>query len=465
LETREFIAELGELTMAADATTTTATDEKSIKKVTGIAVTVTTIEWYDFFLYGTAAAIVFPKVFFSENLPPMVALLAAFGTFSAGFLARPVGGAIFGHFGDRIGRKKALVAALVVMGVATMLIGCLPTYEMVGFWAPLALIFLRVVQGLAVGGQWGGAALLVTEACPQNQRGFYGSFVQIGAPAAVILSNLAFLAVSESTSQEAFMSWGWRIPFLASIILIGFAIYIEVYLEDTPAFREVQKQAQAKRAANPSGVEVTKEKSPVLVALKTYPKEILLAAGSVVAVPVTFYIIVTFTIAYAAMPDVNIPRNTILLAVLIGSAAVIPSFVIFGALSDRIGRRGIYMLGAVLLAIFGFFMFPLIDTGSFPLIVFAICMSYWLMAMMYGPQTALFAEMFSAKVRYSAISVGYQIGSIFGGALAPLIATALLATFKSTVAISVYTALACAVSFVSVYLMKDRHKIDIRQDD
>jgi len=436
--------------------------ERSMRRVALTSLAGTSIEWFDFFLYGTAAALIFPAVFFSPDMPPLVSLIASFSTFAVGFLARPIGGIIFGHFGDRVGRKAALVTALVMMGVATTLIGCLPTYGMIGGAAPLLLVILRFVQGLAVGGQWGGAMLLVTENAPDGKRGFYGAFAQAGAPVGLILANLAFLIVSESVSQEAFMTWAWRIPFICSIALIGLSLYVQLRLEDTPAFRELQALSKT-AAADSSVAQIVERRSPVLEALSRYPKQIALAAGAFLAVQVTFYIMVTFVIAYGSNPaGLGLPRSTMLAAVLISSVAQIPALFIAAAYSDKHGRRGVYMLGAVLLGIWGFFLFPLIDSGSFLLITFAVCVGQILIGMMYGPQAAMLAELFTTEVRYSGVSLGYQSGAILGGALAPIIATGLLAVYGSTIGISVYIAIACGLTLLSVYLLSETHQTDLR---
>ena len=444
------------------ADVSSGTTERSMRRVALTSLAGTSIEWFDFFLYGTAAALVFPVVFFSPDMPPLVSLIASFSTFAVGFLARPIGGIIFGHYGDRVGRKAALVTALVMMGVATTLIGCLPTYSMIGGAAPLLLVILRFTQGLAVGGQWGGAMLLVTENAPDNKRGFYGAFAQAGAPVGLILANLAFLIVSESVSQEAFMSWGWRIPFICSVALIGLSLYVQLRLEDTPAFRELQALSKAAAADTPTE-QIVAKRSPVLEALSKYPKEITLAAGAFLAVQVTFYIMVTFVIAYGSNPaGLGLPRNTMLAAVLLSSVLQVPALFIAAAYSDKHGRRGVYMLGAVLLGIWGFFLFPLIDSGSFLLITFAVSVGQILIGMMYGPQAAMLAELFTTEVRYSGASLGYQSGAILGGALAPIIATALLAAYDSTIGISIYIAIACSVTLLSVYLLNETHQTDLR---
>ncbi len=416
-------------------------DERSVRKIALTALAGTSIEWYDFFLYGTAAALIFPKAFFPAELPPVIALLASFSTFAVGFIARPIGGIVFGHYGDRLGRKKALVVALVLMGAATTLIGCLPTYASIGVAAPLLLIVLRFAQGIAIGGQWGGAVLIATENAPPQRRGFYGSFAQVGAPVGVILANLAFLLMSASTEPDAFMQWGWRVPFIVSVVLIGLALFVQLRLEDTVEFLKLQKTRVSQR-------------SPVLEALRTHPKQIALAAGAFLAVQVPFYILIAFVIAYgtgAAGPAVS--RNTMLAAVLVGAVAMIPSLLLAAAWSDRYGRRGVYMLGAALLAAWSFAIFPLIDTGSFLWICVSLAVGQMLVAMMYGPQAAFVSEMFSTEVRYSGASLGYQLGAILGGGFAPIIATALLAEYQDTIGISIYMAIACAITLWSTWLL------------
>jgi metabolite-proton symporter len=413
----------------------------------------TSIEWYDFFIYGTAAALVFPTLFFSDDMPRYVSLLASFSTFAVGFLARPVGGVVFGHFGDRVGRKAALVTALMMMGVATTLIGLLPSYEQIGPLAPVLLIFLRFVQGLAVGGQWGGAMLLVTENAPSNQRGFYGAFAQCGAPAGLVLANLAFLAVSGSLSDEAFMDWGWRVPFISSVLLIGLSLYVQLKLEDTEAFKELAEASQPTEA---------KPRSPVLKALTTYPREIALAAGSFLGVQVTFYICVAFIISYGTDPEgLNIARSDMLTAVLVSTMFAIPANFFFGAWSDRHGRRGVYKLGAILTGIWAFVMFAMIDTGNWYLITAGLSISHIFISMMYGPQAALLSELFSTEVRYSGASLGYQLGAILGGGFAPIIATTLLLIFGSSMWVAAYIALANVLTWFAIHALKETDNRDL----
>ncbi|MFT5100371.1 MAG: MFS family permease [Parasphingorhabdus sp.] len=450
-------------------------NEQSMRKVAGTALAGTSIEWYDFFIYGTAAALVFPTAFFPADMPTTVALIASFSTFAVGFIARPLGGVIFGHYGDRVGRKKTLVVALLIMGAGTTMIGLLPTYESIGFMAPLLLVLLRFVQGLAIGGQWGGAMLLVTESAPKNRRGYYGAFAQAGAPVGVILANLAFLIIGAIMSDESFMDWGWRVPFLASVVLIGISMYVQLHLEDTPAFKaleadKLRHQAQGENAASEGSTEVSSNadevnpnRSPVLEALRLYPKRIALAAGAFISIQVTFYILIAFVIAYGTAEEgLNLPRSTMLSAVLI--ACVIQLFVQFPAASysDRHGRRGIYLAGAGLLGIWGFAIFPLIDTGNFLLIILAISGGLSFLAMQYGPQAAFYTELFSTKVRYSGASLGYQIGAILGGAFAPTLAVLLWKEF-GIVYVSVYIAIAALITIGSVLMLTETSGTDIHE--
>ena len=315
----------------------------NMRKVALTSLAGTSIEWYDFFLYGTAAAIIFPLAFFPQDLPPMVLLIISFSTFAVGFIARPLGGIVFGHFGDRVGRKRTLVVALMMMGVATTLIGLLPTYDSIGLAAPLCLVLLRFIQGLAVGGQWGGAMLLVTESAPADKRGWYGAYAQAGAPMGVILANLAFISVSASMSDEAFLAWGWRLPFIASILLIAISLYIQLRMEDTEAF----KALQAEQAASPQ--QAVAERSPVFEAMRRYPRRILLAAGAFLSVQVTFYILIAFVIAYGLnSPTVDLTRDELLVSVLVAAAIMMPAQFYFSGLSDRVGRKQIYRWGAIL---------------------------------------------------------------------------------------------------------------------
>ena len=428
--------------------------KSNMQKVALTALAGTSIEWYDFFLYGAAAALVFPTAFFGE-VPESTALILSLLTFAAGFIARPIGGIIFGHFGDKVGRKKTLVAALMLMGIASTLIGLLPTYAMIGVTAPILLTTLRFAQGLAIGGQWGGAMLLVTESAPSNKRGYYGAYAQAGAPIGVILANLAFISTSALLSDDAFMSWGWRIPFLASAILIGISMYIQLTMEDTKAFKELQNL----RASQDQVSNKIVQKSPVIEALIKYPKRIALAAGAFLSIQVTFYILVAFLLAYG-VKSADMTRNDMLSAVLIGSAVMVPVQFMFSSYSDRNGRKGIFMTGAILTAIWAFVIFPLVDTGNFWLIVVAVSIGLSFLSMMYGPQAAFFTELFSTEVRYSGATLGYQLGAIAGGAFAPTIAAKLWTDFD-IVWVSVYIAFASILTLLSVMALTETYDKDL----
>ena len=431
------------------------TKEINMRKVALTALAGTSIEWYDFFLYGAAAALVFPTAFFGE-VPESTALILSLLTFAAGFIARPIGGIIFGHFGDKVGRKKTLVAALMLMGIASTLIGLLPTYAMIGVTAPILLTTLRFAQGLAIGGQWGGAMLLVTESAPSNQRGYYGAYAQAGAPMGVILANLAFIATSASLSDEAFMSWGWRIPFIASAVLIGISMYVQITMEDTKAFKELQNlKNNQETSLRPI------KKSPVLEAIINYPKRIALAAGAFLSIQVTFYILVAFLLAYG-VKSAEMSRDDMLIAVLIGSAIMVPVQFVFSAYSDRHGRKGIFMTGALLTAIWAFAIFPLVDTGNFWLITLAVTFGLGFLGMMYGPQAAFFTELFSTEVRYSGATLGYQLGAIIGGAFAPTIAAKLWTDFD-ILWVSVYIAIASILTLISVMLLTETYKTNLSE--
>ena len=429
--------------------------ESNMQKVALTALAGTSIEWYDFFLYGAAAALIFPTAFFGEATPS-TALILSLLTFAAGFIARPIGGIIFGHYGDRIGRKKTLVIALILMGVSSTLIGLLPTYAMIGVTAPILLTSLRFVQGLAIGGQWGGAMLLVTESAPSDKRGYYGAFAQAGAPIGVILANLAFIITSSLVSEESFYSWGWRIPFLASAILIGISMYIQLNLEDTKAFQELQQKRQ---------INDTKEnqiqQSPILEAIRKYPNRIALAAGAFLSIQVTFYILIAFLLAYG-VSSAEISRDAMLAAVLIASAIMVPSQFMFSSISDRYGRKGIFMAGAILTGLWAYAIFPLVDTGNFYLIVLAITFGLIFVGMMYGPQAAFFTELFTTEVRYSGATLGYQFGAILGGAFAPTIAAFLWNNF-GIFWVSVYISFASLLTLLSVMALTETYKTNLNE--
>ena len=436
--------------------------EASMRKVALTALAGTSIEWYDFFLYATAAALVFPSAFFPDSSPTM-GLILSFGTFAFGFIARPLGGILFGHFGDRVGRKRTLVIALMMMGIASTLIGLLPTFATIGIAAPILLSILRFAQGLAIGGQWGGAMLLVTESAPADKRGYYGAYAQAGAPVGVILANVAFMIISFSVSEDAFMSWGWRIPFISSVLLIGISMYVQLHMEETDAFKELQELQKKKHAEQPEAFIV--RRSPVLEAIAKYPKRIALAAGAFLSIQVAFYILIGFVLAYGTDAEgAGMTRDEMLFAVLLASVLQIPAQFMAAAYSDRNGRRGIFMLGAILTGVWAFALFPLIDTGSFWLIVLGISGGLMFLGLMYGPQAAFFTELFSTEVRYSGASLGYQVGAILGGAFAPTIATILWVEY-SIVWVSVYIALASVLSLISVLMLTETYKTSLHDTD
>lgn len=423
---------------------------QSIIKIAVTASAGAAIEWYDFFIYGTAAALVFPKLFFPADLPPFVAQIAAFSTFAVGFLARPIGGLLFGHFGDLFGRKRALAVALLIMGAATTCVGLLPTYATAGALAPLLLVVLRFVQGLAVGGQWGGAALLAIESSPPGKQGFYGSFVQIGVPLGVVLANVVFLLAGVLLPADHFLDWGWRVPFLLSVVLVLIGLYVQFVLEEPETFEAAKAAADAPKAP------------PLVRILNEHLGDVLLAGGAFVANNTCFYVAITYAVAYGAT-SVGVSKETMLSAVMIGSVVMVPVLVACGAASDRYGRRGIFMAGAVLCGLWAFAMFPLIDTGSALAITVAITVALVLISLMYGPQAALFAELFPVEVRYSGASLGYQIGSVFGGGFAPIISTALFERFHSSLSIAVYMAAMCLVSLISTAMLAQRAKASERR--
>ncbi len=430
----------------------------NMRKVALTALAGTSIEWYDFFLYGAAAALIFPTAFFGE-VPATTALILSLLTFAAGFIARPIGGIIFGHFGDKIGRKKTLISALMLMGISSTLIGLLPTYAMIGALAPILLTILRFAQGLAIGGQWGGAMLLVTESAPSNQRGYYGAFAQAGAPIGVILANLALIITSALVSDEFFNTWGWRIPFLASAVLILVSMYIQLNLEDTKAFKElaVHRNEQA------NNEKTAIQKSPIIEAVRKYPKRIMLAAGAFINIQVTFYILIAFLLAYGVQ-SAGMERDDMLTSVLIASAVMVPMQFLFSSYSDRNGRRGIFMLGAVLSGLWAFAIFPLVDTGSFWLITLAVSGGMVFLAMMYGPQAAFFTELFSTEVRYSGATLGYQFGAIIGGAFAPTIAVKLWTEFD-IFWVSVYMAFSALLTLLSVMALTETFQSDLNKTE
>jgi len=424
-------------------------DARMIKRVLMSSVVGTAIEWYDFFLYATAAALVFAKLFF-PTFDPVVGTIAAFGTFAVGYLARPFGAIFFGHFGDRIGRKVTLVATLMIMGVATFIIGILPTYETIGVWAPALLILMRFCQGLGVGGEWGGAVLLVVESAPQDKRGFFGSFPQLGVPIGLLLSTGVFALVSNLPNDQ-FLSWGWRIPFLLSVVLIAIGLFIRLRVIESPVFEEVKATR-------------TVVKAPLVELFKRHPKEIFLALGTRFATDITFNVINVFMLAYGTQ-QLGLSKSFFLNAILIGCAVELFTLPLFGKLSDRIGRRAVYMMGAVFVALYGFVFFMLVQTRDPMYIILAYIGGLALsQASVYAVQSTWFAELFGTRVRYTGASLPYQIAGIITSGPAPLISAWLFATYKSTLPIAGYIAITAVLSLVCAYFLAETFRRRLDED-
>jgi metabolite-proton symporter len=421
----------------------------SVRKVIVASLIGTSLEWYDFFIYGTAAALVFNKLFF-PSFEPLVGTLLAFATYAVGFVARPLGGLLFGHYGDRIGRKNVLVVTLLLMGIATFAIGLMPTYATLGVWAPILLVVLRFVQGLGLGGEWGGAVLMTLESGDERRRGLNASWPQVGVPLGLLLANGVLSLMGVLTNDAAFLSWGWRVPFLLSGVLVLVGLWIRLTIAESPLFREVEESH-------------TKAAAPILEVLRRYPKKVLLAVGARVGVDVAFYTFVLFITTYVAT-YLKLPRNYALNAVLIAAAVQVVLIPFFGSLSDRFARRPVYLAGAIGAAVWVFVFFALLDTGQFWLIVLATVVALVFHAAMYGPQAAFIAEMFPTKVRYTGASMGYQLAGIIGGALAPIISVALLDRFDTSLAVSVYAVIMLLVTIICVLLAPETSKIDLHAE-
>jgi MFS family permease len=429
------------------ATGLSAADHKTQLTRAVIASTIgTTIEWYDFFLYSTVTGLVFAKLYFPQS-EPLVGTLQAFTIYAVGFAARPVGAAIFGHWGDRLGRKSALIATLLLMGVATFLVAFVPTYESIGVWGAVLLTVLRFIQGVGVGGEWGGSVLLAMEwARNDRERGFVASWPQFGVPAGLFLANLAVLAFS-ALSGDQFLSWGWRVPFFLSILLIAVGLWIRLGILETPTFARLVVDDKVERA-------------PILAVLRQHPKEIVLTALARMAEQAPFYIFTAFVFTYGTTA-VGTSRDLLLAAVMLAAVISFVTVPLSGHLSDRYGRKRVYMLGAALTGVYGFAYFGLLNTGVTGLIFLAVAVSLIPHDIMYGPQAALIAECFTGRLRYSGSSLGYQLASVIAGGPAPLIAAALYAEYRSGMAIALYI-LACAViSLIATAMLPDYTNRDI----
>jgi MFS family permease len=406
------------------------------------------VETYDFTIYATAAALVFPSEFFPAAMPTLLAQVASFSAFGVGFLTRPFGAALFGHLGDRIGRRRAFAIGLYVMGAVTLAIAMLPNYRTWGAFAPMTLVALRLIQGVAAGGQWGGSTLIATENAPASQRGFYGSIAQAAPCVAVILANLIFLAVSAVVSPVEFMVWGWRIPFALGIGAIGLGLYVRFRLRETDEFARLQQSVSDKSGSHGG------PRSPVIQALARYPTTILKAGGTFIASNLAFYILITYVLAWGtSRAGLQMSRTGMLIAVVAAAPASATMF-LAGSWSDRFGRRPVMIAGLLALTVWSFVLFPLIETRSWLLITVGIAVANAITYSIYGPMAAFFTELFDTRMRYSAVSLAYQIGILAGGASAPIIATALYAHFRSNVAAGAYMATACVISLTCLMALK-----------
>jgi metabolite-proton symporter len=410
----------------------------------------TTVEWYDFLLYGSAAALVFGKVFFPKT-DPLTGAMLAFATYGVGFLARPFGGVIFGHLGDRVGRKRILTISLLIMGIATFLIGVLPTYAQAGLAAPVLLVLLRLAQGFGLGGQWGGAILMSAEFGDARRRGLWTGFTQAGGGFGNFLATLVLAILAATLPADQFLAWGWRIPFLLSVVLIGIGLWVRASLEETPVFEAALQAAEAHAA-------------PVLETLKRRPWQVLLGGGLKFGENISFYLMTAFGITYIT-EMLHLSRSVALNGVLVGAALGAFSMPLWGWLSDRIGRRPVYGFGAAGLIVWAFIFYPLLETKSPALIVLAMAVGVTVHSAMNGPQGAFIAELFPTRIRYSGASLCYQVTSILGGSWAPLISLALFKRYHSSLPISVYLAGSCAVSLIAVFLAKETKGLTFAEID
>jgi MFS family permease len=435
------------MAMATTASGLSDTEHSAQLRKAVIASTIgTAIEWYDFFLYGTAAGLVFGKLFF-PNQDPLSATLLAFGTYFVGFIARPVGAAIFGHYGDRIGRKATLIATLLFMGLATFFVAFVPTYSSIGIWGAIILTVLRALQGIGVGGEWGGSVLLAMEwSRTHGQRGLVASWPQFGVPCGLLLSTIA-VAIFSYISGDQFAIWGWRLPFALSIVLVGVGLWIRLGILETPVFQKLLDEDKV-------------EKAPIVEVIKKQPKEIILSALLRMSEQAPFYIFTAFVFAYA-VGTLKLDRNFILIAVMVAACVEFVTIPLAGHISDRIGRRKMFLIGAAVTGLFGFLYFGMLDTAIPSAVFIAIVLSLIPHGMQYGPEAALIAESFTPRLRYSGSSLGYQLASIIAGGPSPLIATALFAAYHSGYAIAIFIAACAVISLVSAAFMPDYTGKDI----
>ncbi len=427
--------------------------ESGLKKVVVASMAGTVVEWYEFFLYAAAATLVFATVFFPNAETEFDAIIAGFLTYAVGFVARPIGGIVFGHFGDKYGRKQLLQLSIILVGVSTFAMGCLPTFDQIGYWAPGLLVVLRFIQGFAVGGEWGGAVLLVAEHSPSKSRGFWSSWPQSAVPMGNLLATGVLFILSSTLSSEDFLSWGWRIAFWLSAVIVVVGYYIRTKVNDAPIFLEARKEVVAE--AKGYGV---------IEVFKRYPRGVFTAMGLRFAENILYYLVVTFSITYLRLV-VETDTSRILFLLLIAHFIHFCTVPLVGKLSDRLGRRPVYMAGALLGATWGFFAFPMMDTGNEVIILAAVTIGLIFHALMYAGQPSIMAEMFPTRMRYSGVSLGYQVTSIVAGSLAPIIATALLQEYGSSTPIAIYLLCACAVTAFAVLMLKETRGISLHDVD
>ncbi|MGW5381249.1 MFS transporter [Nocardia sp. NPDC003963] len=422
-----------------------STDPTQLRRVAASSLLGTAIEYYDFLLYSTMTALVFNKVFFPDSNPAL-GTIAAFGTLAAGYVARPIGGIVFGHFGDRLGRKNMLVLTMAMMGAASFLIGVLPTYQAVGAVAPLLLVLLRVIQGVAIGGEWGGATLMVTEHARPAERGFWNGIMQMGSPIGSLLSS-AVVVVVAMLPEDDLMSWGWRIPFLASIILLAAGLYTRLGVTESPVFRETAET-------------VEKPRVPLLSVLSR-PGNLLLACGVGIGPFALTALISTYMISYAT--SIGYERSSAVNGLLFVASTALVAIPLFSALSDRVGRRPVVLSGAVAIVVFAWPMYALVDSGSVPLLIAAMMLGQVIQSAMYAPLGALLSEMFGTSVRYTGASMGYQLAALIGGGFTPLLASTLLAGGPNSVPLIILTICCGVVTVVAVYRIQETSGRDLRE--